>query len=437
MIVNGGGDNQMTQNGAGRIPTCQVVAREDLDRNDSPGSRAIEVSIVMPCLNEVRTLQGCLEEAINALKEAGIDGEVVIADNGSTDGSQDLARSLGARVVDVRERGYGSALRGGIAESHGEFVVMGDCDGSYDFGHVPRIIEKLREGYDLVMGNRFLGGIAAGAMPWKHRYIGNPLLTGIGRLLFRCPVGDFHCGLRGFRRSTFDRLDLTTAGMEFASEMVIKSQLGGFKIAEVPTVLRPDGRDRAPHLRSFRDGWRHLRFMLLFSPRWLFFVPGCILAIIGALLMTVVAIGGPAHLGGVALSVNTAIASSLLVILGFQLALTGLFARRLATRIGVLPPSATLGHWTSRLSLEGGVAAGMATAAVGFLLLVWATLRWGGAGFSKLDPTLTTRLVVPAMTLVVLGTGLSFMSFLFGLLDLPVGLGAEQRVSSEQDGQPT
>lgn len=418
---------------------CQSVAQEDqddLDGNDSPGSRATEVSVVMPCLNEVRTLQGCVEEAMKGLEEAAIHGEVVIADNGSTDGSRELARSLGARVVNVRQRGYGSALRGGIAASHGEFVVMGDCDGSYDFGDAPRMIEKLREGYDLVLGNRFLGGIAPGAMPWKHRYIGNPVLTGIGRLLFQCPVGDFHCGLRGFRRSTFDRLDLNTTGMEFASEMVIKAQLGGFKITEVPSVLRPDGRDRAPHLRSFRDGWRHLRFMLLFSPQWLFFVPGCILAIIGLLLMLVVAIGSPARIGGVALSVNTSIAASFLVILGFQLALTGVFARRLATRIGMLPGSETLRRWSSRGSLERGVAAGMATAVVGFLLLLWATLLWGGAGFSQLDPTLTMRFVVPAMTLMVVGTGLSFMSFLFGVIDLPVGMSAEQPASPEQEGQP-
>lgn len=224
--------------------------------------------------------------------------------------------------------------------------------------------------------------------------------------------------------------------MEFASEMVIKAQLGGFKITEVPSVLRPDGRDRAPHLRSFRDGWRHLRFMLLFSPRWLFFVPGCILAIIGLLLMLIVAIGSPARIGGVALSVNTSIAASLLVILGFQLALTGVFARRLATRIGMLPPSETLDRWSSRVSLERGVAAGMATAVVGFLLLLWATLLWSGAGFSQLDPTLTMRFVVPAMTLMVVGTGLSFMSFLFGVVDLPVGMSAEQPASPEQEGQP-
>jgi len=411
---------QVTPSESQSVSVIQKSALGQIQADRSSEFNSVDVSIVMPCLNEVRTLQGCVEEAIEAMKAAGIHGEVVIADNGSTDGSQALALSLGASVVNVRQRGYGSALRGGIIASRGKYVVMGDCDGSYDFGHAPRIVDKLREGYDLVMGNRFLGGIEPGAMPWTHRYIGNPVLSGIGRLLFRCPAGDFHCGLRAFRRSTFDQLGLNTSGMEFASEMVIKAQLSGCKIAEVPTVLRPDGRDRAPHLRSFRDGWRHLRFMLLFSPRWLFFVPGFIMAIVGLLLMTVVAVGSPTQVGGVSLSVNTSIAASLLTILGAQLTFTGLFARKLATRLGVLPPSRSLRRWTSRVSLEWGVAAGVVMTLVGLSLLAFATLRWSGTGFSKLDPMLTMRFVVPAMTLMVLGTGLSFLSFLFGLVGLQV-----------------
>ena len=332
-----------------------------------------------------------------------------------------LSRKSGFQQVNSRAIALGSALRGGISASRGEFVVMGDCDGSYDFGHAPRIVEKLQEGYDLVMGNRFLGGIQPGAMPWKHRYIGNPVLSGIGRLLFQCPAGDFHCGLRGFRRDIYDQLGLNTTGMEFASEMVIKAQLGGFRIAEVPTVLRPDGRDRSPHLRSFRDGWRHLRFMLLFSPRWLFFVPGCVLALVGLLLISVIAVGSPARIGGLSLSVNTSIAASLLTVLGSQLAFTGLFARRLATRLGILPPSRSFGTWVVRVPLEWGVAAGFASVVAGLMLLTYATLRWSETGFAKLDPVLTMRFVVPAMTCTVLGTGLSFLSFLFGLLGLPVG----------------
>mgnify|MGYP002630036864 CR=1 FL=1 len=233
---------------------------------------------MVPCLNEAETLAFCIAEAQQALLEADLDGEVVIADNGSTDGSQQIAEDLGARVVNVTAKGYGSALRGGIEAARGEFIVMADADGSYDFGHAPRIVDKLREGYDLVMGNRFLGGIEPGAMPWKHRYIGNPVLSGIGRLFFNCPAGDFHCGLRGFSKAAYERMGLTTTGMEFASEMVIKSTLNGLKIAEVPTILRPDGRSRPPHLRSFRDGWRHLRFMLIFCPRWLFVIPGAVLS---------------------------------------------------------------------------------------------------------------------------------------------------------------
>lgn len=396
----------------------RLPVTESPDCAATPVDPKVELSIVMPCLNESQTLEECIRVALEAIRKIGLNSEIVIADNGSSDGSQSLAQSLGARVVAVELRGYGSALRGGILASRGEFVVMGDCDGSYDFGHAARIVGKLREGNDLVMGNRFRGGIEKGAMPWKHRYIGNPVLTGIGRLLFRCPVGDFHCGLRGLRRSAFERLDLNTPGMEFASEMVIKAALADLRIAEVPTVLRPDGRDRAPHLRSYRDGWRHLRFMLLFSPRWLFFFPGCGLAVAGLFLMGIISLGSPARIAGITLSVNSSIAASMLLILGCQLVMTGLFARVLATRIGVLPPCETLSRWSFRLTLETGVAAGLVTAVVGTLLLVWATLIWSNTGFSQLGPALTVQMVVPAMTLMVFGTQLFFTSFLFGLFGL-------------------
>lgn len=231
----------------------------------------------MPCLNEAETLAACIAEAQAALKEADIEGEIIVADNGSTDGSQRIALAMGARVVEVTRKGYGNALSGGIEAAAGQYIVMGDADASYNFSHIPRIVESLLDGADLVMGNRFRGGIAPGAMPRLHRYLGNPVLTGIGRLLFRCPVGDFHCGLRGFSKAAYRRMELSTAGMEFASEMVIKSTLKGLRVTEVPTVLRPDGRSRPPHLRSWRDGWRHLRFMLLFCPRWLFLFPGLFL----------------------------------------------------------------------------------------------------------------------------------------------------------------
>lgn len=391
----------------------------DPEQTGSPDDEVLlDVSIVMPCLNEAHTLAACIGEAKEALESSSLRGEIIVADNGSSDGSRRLACSLGARVVHVEPLGYGSALRGGISASKGHFVVFADCDGSYDFGHVPRIIEKLREGNDLVLGNRFLGGISKGAMPWKHRFIGNPVLTGIGRFLFHCPVGDFHCGLRGFRRSAFEQLDLNTTGMEFASEMVVKAQLQGLKIAEVPTVLRPDRRDRAPHLRSWRDGWRHLRFMLLLSPRWLFLIPGCLLAALGFALMLVVAVGNPANIGRVGLSINTSIAGAMLIVVGCQLAMTGVFARTLATRIGALPPARNLPRWSARVTLEHGIAVGVAIVTLGTLLVGCALWIWGNTGFGDLNATLTVRLMVPAMTLVTLGAQLTFESFLFGVFGL-------------------
>lgn len=392
------------------------VAITDLPNVPLEDFSGIEVSIVMPCLDEAETIAFCIEEAMAALEDSGIKGEVVIADNGSTDGSQAIATDLGARVVDVSEPGYGNALRGGIESSYGEIVVMADSDGSYDFGHVPRIVEKMREGYDLVMGNRFRGGIEKGAMPWKHRYIGNPVLSGIGRLLFQSPVKDFHCGLRGIRKTAFLNLNLTTTGMEFASEMVIKATLAKLPMIEVPTVLRPDGRNRPPHLQSWRDGWRHLRFMLLFSPRWLFAVPGLCLMSIGIIAMTLIAIGGPARIGGVGFSVNTSIASSMMVILGFQLLSTGVFARTLASRIGLLPPSRLL-VWAGKImTLERGLVAGIVIALFGIALLGSAGLAWRAEEFGKLERTLTLRQVIPAMTTIIVGIQLLFQSFLLGLI---------------------
>lgn len=235
---------------------------------------APEFSVVLPCLNEAETLAKCIEKAQRAFRELGIDGEVVVGDNGSTDGSQQIAERLGARVIPVAEKGYGNALRGGVVAARGKYLIMGDSDDSYDFSAISPFVGKLRQGYDLVMGNRFRGGIMPGAMPWKHKWIGNPVLSFIGRLLFHCPVRDFHCGMRGFSKDAYERMKLQTTGMEFASEMVIKSTLLQMRIDEVPTILYKDGRSRPPHLRSWRDGWRHLRFMLLFSPRWLFLYPG-------------------------------------------------------------------------------------------------------------------------------------------------------------------
>src|SRR3981189_339679 len=266
----------------------------------------IELSVVMPCLNERATVGTCVQKALGAMGRHGIRGEVIVADNGSTDGSQQIARGQGARVVPIETPGYGSALRGGIAAARGRFILMGDADDSYDFTQVHIFVSKLREGYDLVMGNRFQGGILPGAMPPLHRYLGNPVLTGIGRLFFKSPVGDFHCGLRAFRRDAIERLDLRTHGMEFASEMVVKAAAFGLRVTEIPTTLSPDGRDRAPHLRTWRDGWRHLRFLLLYSPRWLFLYPGMALFVLG-LLLSALLFWGDLNLGKVTLSYHTLI----------------------------------------------------------------------------------------------------------------------------------
>src|SRR5207245_7527261 len=264
---------------------------------------AVEVSIVMPCLDEVETLATCIARAREAIEKGGYAAEIIVADNGSSDGSQLIARELGARVVDVQRKGYGSALIGGIDAAQGRFVVMGDADASYDFAAISPLIAELREGYDLVVGNRFLGGIQPGAMPWSHRWVGNPVLTWISRVFFHTPVGDMHCGLRAFRKDAFERMQLRAAGMEFASEMVIKASLKGMRISEVPVVLRPDGRSRPPHLRTWRDGWRHLRFMLLFSPRWLFLYPGLALLVIG-LGLSALLVAGALRLGGVRLDIH-------------------------------------------------------------------------------------------------------------------------------------
>lgn len=377
----------------------------------------LEVSVVIPCLNEMETVAGCVAQAVAALKRHGVTGEVLVADNGSTDGSRELAAAAGARVVEIRDRGYGSALRGGFAAARGRYLVMGDADGSYDFGDLMPFLARLREGYDLVMGNRFLGGIRPGAMPWKNRWIGNPLLSGLGRLLFGIAVGDFHCGLRALTRTAAAKLGLRTTGMEFASEMVIKAHLFGLRIAEVPTTLSPDGRSRPPHLRPWRDGWRHLRFMLLFSPRWLFLAPGASLFLLGAAL-TALLVRGPVRLGHIGLDVHSLLVASFVCLLGYQLLIFGVFARVYAAAEGFHPPSARLVRVSRRVSLEGGVIGGLTALGTGIVLLVLALLSWGSTGFSELDPAVTMRQVVPSVLLMALGTQTVFASFFISILTL-------------------
>ncbi len=377
----------------------------------------VELSIVMPCLNEAETLGGCIESAQRALDENGIRGEVIVADNGSTDGSLEIAARLGVRVVAVAERGYGSALMGGIAAARGRYILMGDADASYEFAHVPRFLEELRRGADLVMGNRFGGGIRPGAMPFLHRYLGNPVLSAVGRLFFGVPCGDFHCGLRAFDRTRILALDLRTTGMEFASEMIVKAGLRGLRIREVPTTLAPDGRTRRPHLRTWRDGWRHLRFLLLYSPRWLFLWPG--LALIGAGLATSGwLLPGPRRVGGVVFDVHTLLYAAMAMVIGCQAVFFALFTNVFAMNEQLLPPAPRLEKWLRRPFLELGLAFGMALLAIGVAGATYAFAVWRRKGFGPLDVSQTLRIVIPATTTVTLGLQVMMGSFFLSVLQL-------------------
>jgi hypothetical protein len=376
-----------------------------------------ELSIVMPCLNEAETLATCVGKAKRFLATHGVAGEIIVADNGSTDGSQEIARRLGARVVDVPERGYGSALHGGITAARGRYVILGDSDDSYDFSDLSAFLERLRAGDALVMGNRFRGRILPGAMPPLHRYLGNPVLSAIGRLFFHSPVGDFHCGLRGLSREAYDAIAPTTSGMEYASEMVIKATLAGLAISEVPIVLHPDGRSRPPHLRSWRDGWRHLRFMLLFSPRWLFLVPGSLLFGLGfaasVWLMTGMRRVGPAYL-----DIHTLLIAGLACLLGYQLIVFALFTKVFAISEGFQPMPGYLDRLFRHVSLETGIVVGLVLTFVGFGALVAAVWSWRAVGFGALDPRETMRQVIPGAILLVLGIQTVFSSFFLSTLGI-------------------
>jgi glycosyltransferase involved in cell wall biosynthesis len=393
------------------------VAQRSPKRQETSAPEAVEISIVMPCLNEAETLATCIQKAQRAIAKDGLAAEIIVADNGSTDGSQVIAKELGARVVPVTRKGYGSALIGGIDAAHGRFVIMGDADDSYDFTAIAPIIEKLREGYDLVMGNRFLGGIEAGAMPWTHRWIGNPVLTLISKVFFHTPVGDAHCGLRGFRKDAYQRMRLRATGMEFASEMVIKASLKKMRIAEVPVTLRPDGRSRPPHLRTWRDGWRHLRFMLLFSPRWLFLYPGLAMLAVG-LLLSAILLRGPLYVAGLRLDIHTLLVAGFLALIGYQLVLFAVFTKIFAIRTGFHPPHPVLETMFRYVTLEVGVAVGALMALTGLVALVLAVASWGAVGFGLLDPSLTMREVIPAVVLLALGTQTVFASFFISILSI-------------------
>lgn len=376
-----------------------------------------ELTILMPCLNEAETLATCITKALTSLQNLKIDGEVLIADNGSTDGSQQIATSLGARVVQVERKGYGNALMRGIATARGKYVIMGDSDDSYDFTSLGPFVEKLRAGYDLVMGNRFLGGIQPGAMPPLHRYLGNPVLTSIGRLFFKSPSGDFHCGLRGFNREAMLALDLRTTGMEFASEMVVKSTLHNLRITEVPTTLQPDGRSRPPHLRSWRDGWKHLRFLLLYSPRWLFLYPGILLMVVG-LVVALALMQGPIFIGGLAFDAQTLLYAAAAIILGFQAIAFGVFTKVFAISEGLLPEDPKLTFSKIKLNLEKGLIVGAALIITGLVCSVYSVLTWKHSSFGALDPTRTLRIIIPAITALIIGVQIVFSSLFLSVLGL-------------------
>lgn len=384
----------------------------------------MKLTVLMPCLNESETLALCINKANAWISRTGIQAEVLIADNGSTDGSQAIAESLGARVVSVPQRGYGSALFHGAMAANGEWIIMGDSDDSYDFSKLDLFVRKLEEGNDLVMGNRFLGGIASGAMPWKNRYIGNPVLTWVGRLLFNCPAKDFHCGLRGFRKDAFLQMDLRTTGMEFASEMVIKANLFGMRIAEVPTTLSRDGRSRPPHLLPWRDGWRHLRFMLLFSPRWLFVIPGTTIFLISMLVYSLL-LRGPVWVGNVGFDVHTLFFAEAGVVLGFLAIALGIVIRMFGMREGLLQEHSLLEKMRASPILEVGGAVGISMMCAGLYLGFDALMAWGAVKFGSLEPGMLLRTISLSTLLVMLGGVTLMASLIMGFLALPT---REQRV---------
>jgi len=395
------------------------------------GDDAPEVTVVLPCLNEAETLAICIGQIQTVFCANNIDGEIVVADNGSQDGSPEIAERLGIRVVHVAQKGYGSALMGGITAARGRYIVMADADCSYDFGDIPPFLEKMRQGNDLVMGNRFLGGIRPGAMPALHQYLGNPVLTWIGRLFFKAPCGDFHCGLRGFSKVAYELMDLRTTGMEFASEMVVKATLFKMKIAEVPTTLSPDRRNRPPHLRSWRDGWRHLRFLLVYSPRWLFLYPGLALMLLGT-LAGLLLLPGPRTVAGIQFDVHTLVYAAMAVLLGFQSVVFATFTKVFAISEGLLPEDVRLTKLFRYAKLETGLIAGFSLIVLGIAASFIAVGYWAWWHFGSLDPVRTLRLVIPAALSLTLGFEIVLSSFFLSVLGMKHREATVFEVRSEQ-----
>ena len=378
---------------------------------------ACELTILMPCLNEEETVGICIEKALTFLAEHHVNGEVLVADNGSTDGSAIIARARGARVVEISERGYGSALIGGTFAAHGKYVIMGDADDSYDFMDLMPFLECLRNGTQLVMGNRFKGGIAKGAMPALHQYLGNPILSWLGRIFYSSKIGDFHCGLRGYDRLAVLSLHLHTTGMEYASEMIVQATLHHLTIEEVPTTLSPDGRSHPPHLRSWSDGWRHLRFLLMYSPKWLFLYPGLFLVGIGFVLGILLGIA-PIQIANINFDINTLLYAAGFVFIGFQAVLFAVFANIYAYQSAYIPVPDHLIRTVSRFTVERGLIVGLLSTALGAALSIFALVYWKDTSFGNLNPARVMRITIPAVVLIVCGIELCFSSFMIGILSI-------------------
>jgi len=408
-------DTRLVSEGA-QLNQPELVA----DWTEMQGDRAVlELSIVMPCLNEAETLATCIAKATGFLASRDVHGEVIVADNGSSDGSQEIATRHGARVVPVEQRGYGAARAGGIDAARGRFVIMADADDSYDFSRLDPFVEQLRAGHQLVMGNRFRGGIAPGAMPFLHRYLGNPVLSRLGRAFFDSPIGDFHCGLRGFDREAIRSLRLRTTGMEFASEMVVKATLEGLRIVEVPTTLSPDGRSRPPHLRTWHDGWRHLRFLLMYAPRWLFLYPGLTLIGFGLLACGLV-MPGPLRIGSVVFDVHTLIIGMTAILVGTQILIFFLLAKQYAIDAGLLRLGPKFQAFRRLVTLERAVMVGGGLVGVGVVGVLGAVVVWSDESFGPLDYTRMMRLLIPAVTALAVGMQIVMGAFLSSILDLKV-----------------
>ena len=387
--------------------------------DDSTTSELLELTILLPCLNEAETIETCIDKARSYLARSDVRGEVLVADNGSTDGSQRLATAKGARLIQVRDRGYGSALRHGILAARGRYVVIGDADDSYDLSHLELFVARLRDGYDIVMGNRFQGGITPGAMPLLHRYLGNPMLSFLGRLFFGVKIGDFHCGLRAFHRERVRTLNLHTTGMEFASEMLISAAVRSYRICEVPTTLKKDGRSRPPHLRTWRDGWRHLSFLLMLSPRWLFIYPGLALMLFGVGVAAILFPGPLQIADGITLDIHTFLVGAIAILIGVQSLSCGLIAQRFAVKSQLLPESGRSSRLLSFLTFDRGLIVAISVVGLGMTGFVWSLLTWASVGFGPLTNPIVLRVLILSLIGIAVGIQLGFTVFLAGIIGIP------------------